>query len=132
MAQEQKNIRVFGYGLSVVASLIATRLGGVYPNVIIVYGVLIALSILLVVVTTYAWRLLAPIYRIWMKVAHAIGTVMTALILSVIFYLVFGVIGIILRLLKKDMLEQRSDSTTTTYWHRREIVFDKKRYTQQF
>ena len=49
------------------------------------------------------------------------------------FYLVFGVAGLILRLLNKDLLDQRMDGTAHSYWIKKDrIEFDKTHYTRQF
>ena len=62
-----------------------------------------------------------------------IGAVITTAILSLVFFLVFGLVGIILRLLRKDILSQRIEPDKESYWIRRERVeFKKERYTQQF
>lgn len=76
---------------------------------------------------------LKPVYTQVMKAAHLIGTVITGLILSVMFYCVFGVVGIVLRVLKKDLLDQRINTVADSYWIKREkIDFNKSHYTRQF
>ena len=61
-------------------------------------------------------RLLAPVERAWMKLAEAIGSVMTVVILTLAFLIVFTPMGIILRLLGKDLLGLKPDRTLQTYW----------------
>lgn len=65
--------------------------------------------------------------------AHFIGSVITGIILSLLFYLVFGVAGIVLRLLRKDLLDQRIDRDNHSYWKSKEqTAFDKNDYARQF
>ena len=78
-------------------------------------------------------ELLKPVYNIWMPAAHFIGSVISGIILSVVFYVTFGISGIILRLLRKDLLDQKICINKESYWTRKdEGVFDKERYTKQF
>lgn len=64
-----------------------------------------------------AWpRILAPIERGWMKLAEAIGSVMTVVILTLAFIVVFTPMGLILRLLGKDLLGVKPDRKLQTYW----------------
>jgi len=68
-----------------------------------------------------------------MRGAHFIGSVITGVILSILFYLVFGVTGMILRLLRKDLLDQRIDRAINSYWTSKDqVAFDKNDYTRQF
>jgi len=54
----------------------------------------------------------AMIIKIWQPIAEAI----TIILLTITFYLVFAPIGLILRLLKKDILNRRFDTTPQSYW----------------
>jgi hypothetical protein len=62
---------------------------------------------------------LRPIEWAWMKLANALGWVMTRVVLGVIFLLVFTPAGLIRRLLGKDPLELRFDHRAASYWHAR-------------
>ena len=63
--------------------------------------------------------LLRPIEWAWMKLANALGWVMTRVVLGLIFLLVFTPAGLIRRLLGKDPLELRLDRRAASYWHAR-------------
>ncbi|MDA8101147.1 MAG: SxtJ family membrane protein [Nitrospiraceae bacterium] len=77
--------------------------------------------------------LLSPLYRLWMGLALVLGWFSTRLILGVLFYLVFAPIGIVSRMLKKDLLDERIRPEAASYWHLRESE-DKQRqdYERQF
>ena len=67
------------------------------------------------------------------KIAHALGWFNTRLILTVMFYLLFTPIGLVLRLLGKDLLNRKIEPNAETYWiDREEEAFDRKRYEKQF
>ena len=132
MDQQRKNLLVFGYGLALIFAFIGFRIwkahgwGGSHAAL----GILI---VGLIVVTALKTDALLYIYKPWMKVAGAIGHVMTIVILSVIFYCIFGVVGIILRLLRKDILDRTIDADRKSYWIKHPVPMDGlNRYTKQY
>jgi hypothetical protein len=62
---------------------------------------------------------LRPIEWAWMKLANALGWVMTRVVLGAIFLLVFTPAGLVRRVLGKDPLELRLDRKAASYWHKR-------------
>jgi len=64
---------------------------------------------------------LRPIYKIWMGLAFCLGWVNTRIILLLVYYLVVTPIGLIMRLLKKDLLNLRLEKGAETYWLKREL-----------
>jgi hypothetical protein len=60
--------------------------------------------------------LLRPVYRAWMALAFALGFVMTRVILTVVFVGLVVPIGFVLRLLGKDLLDERIDRDARSYW----------------
>lgn len=76
---------------------------------------------------------LKQIYLWWMTFAITLGYFMTRVILSVLFYVMFTTIGLVARMFKADMLDERYDAETTSYWQRRQPSKDvKRRLEQQF
>jgi hypothetical protein len=61
----------------------------------------------------------------------AIGYVVSHIVLTLIFYLVFVPIGLLLRLMGKDLLQMRA-ARGQTKWRRVEEVKDANRYYRQF
>ena len=95
--------------------------------------ILLILAVLIFAITIFKVEYLKPFYKLWMKVAHFIGNIVTAVILSIIFYCIFGLVGIVTRILGKDLLNQKLDRQSKSYWLTREQkVFDKANYTRQF
>ena len=132
MDNEKKQLVVFGYGLAVILSLISVHLWR-HHGWHIAHVILFPFIITLIFLTAVRYSLLRPFYRQWMRGAHFIGSLITGVILSLLFYLVFGVAGIILRLLRKDPLDQRIDRAVNSYWTSKDqVAFDKNDYTRQF
>ena len=96
-------------------------------------GVFLVLAVGILIVSCAKIEKLEPLYRAWMKGAHFIGTAFTGILLCVIFYLVFAPVGIVLRILRKDLLDQKMEAGKMTYWQKIEIKkFDQKSYQQQY
>jgi hypothetical protein len=77
--------------------------------------------------------LIKPIFIVLTTIAKGIGWFNTRLLLSLVFYLLMAPIGLIMRLLKKDLIDQRLNKSASTYWHERnKIKFDPKHYEKQF
>jgi hypothetical protein len=57
---------------------------------------------------------LGPVYKIWMRFAEALGWVNTRIILSVIFFLVFFPIGMVMRIFN-DPMRRELDSSADSY-----------------
>ena len=64
-------------------------------------------------------RALAGVYRVWMAAGIVLGFVMTRVILTAAFVLVFTPVGLLFRLLRRDLLDQRPDARAASYWIRR-------------
>lgn len=123
---------VFGYGLSVIFTFAAVRLWikhGFSP----VKLILLALALISFVVTFINYKWLTPVYEKWMKVASFIGDVVARVILTAIFYAVFGTTGLVLRILRRDLLDIQIDKSKKSYWiERKSQERGQEDYFQQF
>ena len=61
---------------------------------------------------------LGPVYKIWMKVGGVLGRINTAIILSVVFFILFTPVGLILRL-RRDPMRRKLEPGGTTYRNNR-------------
>ena len=75
--------------------------------------------------------LLQRIEILLIKLWYPIGQLITIILLTVTFYVVFAPVGLILRLLKKDILNKNSKIDRLSYWVDRSIK-QQNNYTQQF
>ena len=74
-----------------------------------------------------------PIHKVWMTLSILLGWVMTRLILSILFYLVFTPVGLLFRLFGKRFLKTETDKSAGTYWiTREESSFNKNDCERQF
>ena len=128
----KKQLLVFGCGLSVILSFICYRLfvkhGWGISNWILISA---AIGFLFITVVNCQW--LKPVYTRWMWAAQKIGYVTTTVIMIALFCSVFIPVGILLRILKKDLLNRSINPSAVSYWNiRKQGAVDSKQYTQQF
>ena len=76
--------------------------------------------------------ILKPFYKVWMALAFLLGSIMTRIILTLTFFLVFTPLGFVLRLLDKDLLDEKIDRNSSTYWKKHEPMPDKSQYLKQY
>ena len=65
---------------------------------------------------------LKPLQKLWMGLGIVLGFFVSRVILLVLFYGMMTPIGFIMKLLGKDLLDERIDKTKTSYWHERDIA----------
>ena len=75
----------------------------------------LALTVLLVVPALLAPRILAPVYRVWMRLGEVLAWINTRIILGVVFYGVVTPIGLVMRLTGRDPMRRRFEPTGDSY-----------------
>lgn len=58
---------------------------------------------------------LRPVFRVWMTIGHWLGWINTRIILGILFYTVFLLAGVIMKLMGKDPMARKFDSTAVSY-----------------
>ncbi len=77
--------------------------------------------------------ILRPFFILWMSLAAVMGFIMTRVILSLVFYLIFTPVGLVLRLLRKDLLNRKIEPDRQSYWELRlEDGYDPKNSEKQY
>ncbi|MBS1258280.1 MAG: hypothetical protein MAG551_01337 [Candidatus Scalindua arabica] len=128
---EKHEIKKFGMGLTVLLCLI----GGwqLYKGHINAYTWFLVSASLVLALAFFAPIVLNPLFKVLTTVGHAIGWVNTRILLGIIFYTIFAPIGILLRLIRKDLLGERLDKDAKSYWNKKDNgVFAKEQYERQF
>ena len=114
-AATQKQLRQFGWMVGTVLILV----GGwqlyrqIHPTARIVLWSVGGFLVLNGLLTP---KILAPGYKIWMRLATVLGWINTRILLGLIFYLIFTPVGLVMRLSGRDPLTQRIDRTADSYW----------------
>lgn len=117
----RKALRSFGLVVggvfAAVAGVIVWRSGGTFGTASAIFA---SLGGALILGGVLMPSFLRPIHRAWMALALALGYVMTRVLLTLVFVLLFIPIGLTLRLLGKDLLDRRLDPHAPTYWKPRD------------
>jgi len=128
----RKDLQAFARFVPAALIVVATGFGlikGFMTFNLVFYGIAVIL---------YLWGLiflysLKPIYLVWMVITRTIAFLVTTLVLSLVFYIGFTVIGLIMRLLGKNPLDRKFDRNADSYWIRRDpYSFSQEHYERQF
>ena len=85
----------------------------------------------LIVFGAIAPKVLRPVYVAWMKFALILGWVNSRILLSLIFFLLFTPIGLIMRLFGRDALNRRMSGESDSYWVKREPITSVKEHAER-
>ncbi len=126
--KEKRDIRIVFIIFSAIFEVVAWRN---YPSTL--SYVLIGLVLVVLPIMAFSPIILRPVFKLWLKVAHAVGWFNTQVLLSVVFILVFIPTGLVMRLFRKDPMKRKM-LTEGTYWEPYELegLKDKNRYERQF
>ena len=73
------------------------------------------ISILFLILGLTKSKILAPLNKVWFKFGIFLGKIVSPVIMGIIFFLVVTPTGIIMRLLRKDLLNLKFDKKKS-YW----------------
>lgn len=76
--------------------------------------------------------ILKPLYKAWMALAFVLGWVMTRVLLTITFFAIFTPMGIVTKIMGKDLLDQKWDPDADSYWKKHEPVTDRERYKKPY
>ncbi len=128
MEKEKRDIRIVFLIFSAIFAVFTWRH---YPSN--ASYVLMGLILVLLPIIAFSPMILRPVFRLWLKVAHAVGWFNTQLLLSIVFILIFIPTGLIMRLFRKVPMKRKM-LAEKTYWEPYELegLKDKSRYERQF
>ncbi len=77
---------------------------------------------------------LRPVFKLWLKVAKAVGWFNTQIILTLVYILIFIPFGLLINMFRKDQVRRELPKEGGTYWEPYEQagLKDRKRYERQF
>jgi len=127
---EKSDFRKFGITIGVILLIIA---GFLFWKEKESFQILLTFGVIFFFLGIAIPFILKPIYWVWMIFATILGWIMTRVILSLLFYIIFTPIGLILRFFGKQFLELRWDKSKESYWNfRTNEHLKKENYEKQF
>lgn len=128
-ADEARAARRFGSGVLIVLGLLGAWLALRRGHVLV--GCLVgAAGVLVVCLALIRPRAALALRSAWMRVAHAVGWFNTRVILTLVYVVVVTLIGLVMKLVRRDPLER--SWRDGTYWHPREQDDDPERWRRPF
>ncbi len=124
----KKELRQFGYTLGIVCVALALLLWFRGKGVSLP---LLAAAIFFLCFAAVFPGILKPFQKIWMSLALVIGWITAHVILTVVFYLVFMPLALILKFSGKDLLDLKLSKTVVSYWQDH-TAKNKASYESQF
>ena len=64
-------------------------------------------------------KLLTPLNKLWFKFGIILGAIIAPIVMGVVFFFVVTPVGIIMRIMGKDLLKRKYDKKKETYWIKR-------------
>ena len=91
-----------------------------------VWSFIVAIIFLIMGITKS--RFLTPLNIAWIKFGELLGVIISPLIMGLVYFLVLLPIGILMRVLGKDILSLKFNKNIETYWNKKEakINFNKQ------
>ena len=80
----------------------------------------------------FFFRILIPFYKAWMLFGIIMGWFVSRLVLIFLFYIVFAPISLLLKILGKDILDQKIEKKKSSYWRKFQEPDDIEHYKKQF
>jgi len=65
-------------------------------------------------------KFLTPLNKLWIKFGFFLGTIISPVVMGVVFFMVVTPVGLFMRLLGKDLLRMKKSKSASTYWISRE------------
>ncbi len=103
---------------------------GVTPST---FAVWVAAGVAIATLGYFAPRVLLPVWRGWMKLAHVLSIITTCVILGLVWTIGFVPMAALLKVLRIKTMDLSYRAPVETYWEKRDSKYDDfKRLEQQF
>ena len=65
-------------------------------------------------------KLLTPLNKLWFKFGMILGAIVAPVVMGVVFFLVVTPIGLVMKIMGRDLLNKKYDKKKRTYWIKRD------------
>ncbi len=77
-------------------------------------------------------KILKPVYKLWMIFGILMNFIMTKFILIILYYFIITPINIFLKIINKNILDEKIEKEKVSYWKDHNAVISKTQYLKQF
>jgi len=77
---------------------------------------LVIISMVFLILGLMNSKLLTPLNKLWFKFGMILGAIVAPIVMGFIFFLVVTPIGLVMRIMGKDLLNKKYDKKKNTYW----------------
>jgi len=85
-----------------------------YGNEIRIWSIIV--SFIFIFFSLFFPRYLKTLNILWTKFGFLLGKIISPIIMMIIFFLIVTPIGLLMRMLQKDILKLKKDENLSTYW----------------
>ena len=120
------------FGLFFGAIFLISGLYFFYGNEQTIAVLLIALSALFITVSLFKDDLLFPLNKLWMRLGILLGTIVSPIVLAILFFFMFTPIAIGMKIFKRDELMLKPSNADSFWKLRDQDSLSAKSFNQQF
>ena len=80
----------------------------------------LVISIIFFILGVINSKLLMPLNKLWFKFGILLGSIVSPIIMGIVYFAVVTPTGVLMRLLGKDLLRMSKVKNTSTYWIKRD------------
>lgn len=125
----EKSLKKFGITFCIIFLVISIIL--YHKDFDYYYYYFLVASFLFLVITFVNVKILKPVYKAWITFSILLGIISTNIILTATFFLIITPLGLILRLMGKDLLDIKINRDKKSYWNYRNQINYKKEYSER-
>ena len=90
----------------------------------------IVISIIFLILGLMNSKLLTPLNKLWFKFGLFLGSIVSPIVMGIVFFLVITPTGFVMKIMGKDLLNKKKDNDKKSYWINRSKT--KSTMKQQF
>ena len=81
----------------------------------------LVISIIFLILGLINSKILTPLNRLWFEFGMLLGRIISPIIIALLFFVVVTPIGLIMRLLRKDLLNLKYNKDSKSYWIKKKV-----------
>ena len=90
----------------------------------------IVIAIIFLILGLMNSKLLTPLNKLWFKFGLFLGSIVSPIVMGIVFFLVITPTGLVMKIMGKDLLNKKKDNDKKSYWINRSKT--KSTMKQQF